>query len=146
MKFNKQTKNILLICVLYFINFKNIAQTQSSELFSDNLNLNAEISFDFKELYKNTNDSTFIKSKMVFSGNGVEEDSLTVRIRVRGNFRKKICYFKPMKIEIKKKQACVLIGIIIDSIYLKISKSISIINLVAYMWKQLRGSENELRH
>ena len=105
MKFNKQTKNILLICVLYFINFKNIAQTQSSELFSDNLNLNAEISFDFKELYKNTNDSTFIKSKMVFSGNGVEEDSLTVRIRVRGNFRKKICYFKPMKIEIKKKQA-----------------------------------------
>ena len=44
MKFNKQTKNILLICVLYFINFKNIAQSQSSELFSDNLNLTAKIS------------------------------------------------------------------------------------------------------
>ena len=60
MKFNKQTKNILLICVLYFINFKNIAQSQSSELFSDNLNLTAKISLDFKELYKGTNDSTFI--------------------------------------------------------------------------------------
>ena len=69
MKFNKQTKNILLLCVLYFINFKNIAQSQSSELFSDDLNLNAQLSFDFKDLYNNTNDSTFIKSKMFFSIN-----------------------------------------------------------------------------
>ena len=105
MKFNKQTKNILLLCVLYFINFKNIAQSQSSELFSDDLNLNAQLSFDFKDLYKNTNDSTFIKSKMFFSINGLEEDSMTVRVRVRGNFRKKICYFKPMRLEIRKKQA-----------------------------------------
>ncbi|MEC7858139.1 MAG: hypothetical protein VX706_01950 [Bacteroidota bacterium] len=105
MKFNKQTKNILLLCVLYFINFKNIAQSQSSELFSDDLNLNAQLSFDFKDLYKNTNDSTFIKSKMLFSINGLEEDSMTVRVRVRGNFRKKICYFKPMRLEIRKKQA-----------------------------------------
>ncbi|MDG2342930.1 MAG: hypothetical protein P8L24_07735 [Cytophagales bacterium] len=105
MKFNKQTKNILLLSVLYFINFINIAQSQSSELFSDDLNLNAQLSFDFKDLYKNTNDSTFIKSTMVFSGNGLEEDSMTVRIRVRGNFRKKICYFKPMRVEIRKKQA-----------------------------------------
>ena len=105
MKFNKQTKNILLLCVLYFFNFINIAQSQSSELFSDDLNLNAQLSFDFKDLYKNTNDSTFIKSTMVFSGNGLEEDSMTVRIRVRGNFRKKICYFKPMRVEIRKKQA-----------------------------------------
>ena len=105
MKFNKQTKNILLLCTLYFINFINIAQSQNSELFSDNLNLTAQLSFDFKDLYKNTNDSTFIKSTMVFSGNGLEKDSMTVRIRVRGNFRKKICYFKPMRLEIKKKQA-----------------------------------------
>ena len=105
MKFNKQTKNILLICVLYFLNFKIYAQNDNPELFNDNLDLKAQLSFDFKELYKDTNDSTFIKSKMVFSGNGIEEDSITVRIRVRGNFRKKICYFKPMRLEIRKKQA-----------------------------------------
>ena len=105
MKFNKQTKNILLICVLYFFNFKIYAQNDNPELFNDNLDLKAQLSFDFKELYKDTNDSTFIKSKMVFSGNGIEEDSITVRIRVRGNFRKKICYFKPMRLEIRKKQA-----------------------------------------
>ena len=105
MKFNKQTKNILLICVLYFFNLKIYAQNASTELFNDNLDLKAQLSFSFKELYKDTNDSTFIKSKMVFSGNGIEEDSITVRIRVRGNFRKKICYFKPMRLEIRKKQA-----------------------------------------
>lgn len=105
MKFNKQTKNILLICLIYFFNLKIYAQNDSSKLFNDGLDLKAQLSFDFKELYKDTNDSTFIKSKMVFSGNGIEEDSITVRIRVRGNFRKKICYFKPMRLEIRKKQA-----------------------------------------
>jgi len=105
MEFNKQTKNILLICILYFFNLKIYAQNTSTELFDDDLDLKAQLSFSFKELYKDTNDSTFIKSKMVFSGNGIEEDSITVRIRVRGNFRKKICYFKPMRLEIRKKQA-----------------------------------------
>ena len=105
MEFNKQTKNILLICILYFFNLKIYAQNTSTELFDDDLDLKAQLSFSFKELYKDTNDSTFIKSKMVFSGNGIEEDSITVRIRVRGNFRKKICYYKPMRLEIRKKQA-----------------------------------------
>lgn len=105
MKFNKQTKNILLICLIYFFNLKIYAQNDNSKLFNDGLDLKAQLSFDFKELYKDTNDSTFIKSKMVFSGNGIKEDSITVRIRVRGNFRKKICYFKPMRLEIRKKQA-----------------------------------------
>ena len=105
MEFNKQTKNILLISILYFFTFKNIAQSQESNLFSGDLDLKAQLTFDFKDLYKNTNDSTFIKSKMLFSINGLEEDSMTVRVRVRGNFRKKICYFKPMRLEIRKKQA-----------------------------------------
>lgn len=105
MKFNKQTKNILLICLIYFFNLKIYAQSDEPKLFNDNLDLKAQLSFSFKELYKDTNDSTFIKSKMVFSGNGIDEDSITVRIRVRGNFRKKICYFKPMRLEIRKKQA-----------------------------------------
>ena len=91
MKFNKQTNKILFLSTLYLFILINEALSQDSELFSGKLNLNAELSFDFKELYKDTNDSTFIKSSMIFSGNGVQEDTITVRIRVRGNFRKKIC-------------------------------------------------------
>ena len=105
MKFNKQTNKILFLSTLYLFILINEALSQDSELFSGKLNLNAELSFDFKELYKDTNDSTFIKSSMIFSGNGVQEDTITVRIRVRGNFRKKICYFKPIRLEIRKKLA-----------------------------------------
>ena len=105
MKINKQTKKILLLSILYFCSLPNNLFSQDSELFANDLNLKAQLTFDFKELYKNTNDSTFIKSPMVFSGNGIDQDTITVRIRVRGNFRKKICYFKPMRLEIRKKQA-----------------------------------------
>ena len=66
MKFNKQTKDILLICLIYFFNLKIYAQSDEPKLFNDNLDLKAQLSFSFKELYKDTNDSTFIKSKMVF--------------------------------------------------------------------------------
>ena len=69
MKFNKQTKKILLLFTLYFFNFQIIAQNQNEKLFSEDLNLKAQLSFDFKDLYKNTNDSTYIKSKMIFSRN-----------------------------------------------------------------------------
>ena len=91
--------------VLYLVALPGVSFSQSENLFKENLNLSVQLSFDFKELYKDTNDSTFIKSKMVFSGNEIEEDTITARVRVRGNFRKKICYFKPMRLEIRKKQA-----------------------------------------
>tara|TARA_B100000963_G_scaffold178225_1_gene154951 strand:- start:217 stop:1251 length:1035 start_codon:yes stop_codon:yes gene_type:complete len=105
MKFNKQTNKILFLTTLYFFTIVNNSISQENKLFSDNLDLKIQISFDFKELYKDTNDSTFIKSDMIFSGSGINQDTITSRIRVRGNFRKKICYFKPMRIEIRKKQA-----------------------------------------
>lgn len=105
MKFNKERIKILFLSVLYLVLNTNLSHSQSNELFRNDLNLNVQLSFDFKELYKNTNDSTFIKSKMIFSGEGLVEDTITARVRVRGNFRKKICYFKPMRLEIRKKQA-----------------------------------------
>ena len=105
MKFNKERIKILFLSVLYLVLNTNLSHSQSNELFRDDLNLKVQLSFDFKELYKNTNDSIFIKSKMIFSGEGLGEDTITARVRVRGNFRKKICYFKPMRLEIRKKQA-----------------------------------------
>tara|TARA_B100001121_G_scaffold199111_1_gene174100 strand:- start:2378 stop:3412 length:1035 start_codon:yes stop_codon:yes gene_type:complete len=105
MKFNKQTNKILFLTTIYLLTAVNNLISQGSELFSEGLDLKVQLSFDFKELYKDTNDSTFIKSDMIFSGTGLSEDTITTRIRVRGNFRKKICYFKPMRLEIRKKQA-----------------------------------------
>ena len=67
-----------------------ISFSQNEELFSKNLNLSAEMPIDFKKLYKNTNDSTFIKTQMIYASNNGEHDTITIKIRVRGNFRKKI--------------------------------------------------------
>ena len=78
MKINKQTKKILLLSILYFCSLPNNLFSQDSELFDNDLNLKAQLTFDFKELYRNTNDSTFIKSPMVFSGNGIDQDTITV--------------------------------------------------------------------
>ena len=69
--------------VLYLVALPGVSFSQSENLFKENLNLSIQLSFDFKELYRDTNDSTFIKSKMVFSGNEIEEDTITARIRVR---------------------------------------------------------------
>ena len=52
MKFNKQTNKILFLSTLYLFIIINDALSQDYELFSGKLNLNAELSFDFKELYK----------------------------------------------------------------------------------------------
>ena len=104
-EFNKERIKILFLSVLYLVLNTNLSHSQSNKLFKDDLNLKVQLSFDFKELYKNTDDSTFIKSKMIFSGDGLGEDTITTRVRVRGNFRKKICYFKPMRLEIRKKQS-----------------------------------------
>ena len=79
MKINKQTKKILLISILYLLNLNNIILSQDSGLFTEGTELKAQLTFDFKELYKSTNDSTFIKSKMIFSGNGIDQDTITVR-------------------------------------------------------------------
>ena len=66
--------------------------SQNKELFSKNLNLSAEMAIDFKELYKNTNDSTFIKTQMIYKSSNGEHDTITIKVRVRGNFRKRYCY------------------------------------------------------
>tara|TARA_B110000014_G_scaffold83765_1_gene57347 strand:+ start:429 stop:1463 length:1035 start_codon:yes stop_codon:yes gene_type:complete len=105
MKFNKVSTKTIFLFIIFLIISPVISYSQNEKLFSEDLNLSMEMAFDFKELYKNTNDSTYIKTKLKFSSIAGVIDSMDIRIRARGNFRKKICYFKPMKIKIKKKQA-----------------------------------------
>ena len=105
MEFNKERIKILFLSILYLSLLTNRTYSQVDNLFGKDLGMKAQLKYNFKDLYKNTNDSSFIKSQLVYSADGIDEDTITVRIRVRGNFRKKICYFKPMRVEIRKKQA-----------------------------------------
>ncbi|TRO64561.1 hypothetical protein FGM01_13420 [Christiangramia sabulilitoris] len=58
-----------------------------------------------KDIKKVTNDSTFITTHLKYEKDNAGWDSLEVRLRKRGNFRLKNCYYAPIKVKIKKKEA-----------------------------------------
>ncbi len=63
-----------------------------------------KLCFSNKEMKKETNDSTYLLSKLIYK-NGEQWDSLDVKIRARGNYRRAHCYFPPLKVKIKKAEA-----------------------------------------
>ena len=73
-------------------------------LFSNKKPLKIKLNYSNKNLNKNTNDSTFIKSKLIFFEKKKNKE-IQVSLRARGNFRRKHCYFTPVKIKIKKSDA-----------------------------------------
>lgn len=74
---------------------------ETTILFKEQAILPIKLGFSNKEMKKETNDSTYLLSKLVFK-NGEQWDSLDVKIRARGNYRRAHCYFPPLKVKIKK--------------------------------------------
>ncbi|GGD39916.1 hypothetical protein GCM10011361_03770 [Muriicola marianensis] len=77
---------------------------ETTRLFQEQEILPIRLGFSNKEMKKETNDSTYIFTALHFSDQG-EWDSLDVRIRARGNYRRTHCYFPPLKVKIKKSEA-----------------------------------------
>lgn len=105
---NKQSLILaLLICVTLNSNcFSQNEPTKISEqeasLFSEKEILPIKLSFSIKDIKKETNDSTYIASRFKYKNEFDLWDSLDVKIRARGNFRLKNCYFPPIKLKFKK--------------------------------------------
>ncbi|NER11406.1 hypothetical protein SAMN06265375_103236 [Muriicola jejuensis] len=77
---------------------------ETSRLFLEQETLPIRLAFSNKEMKKETNDSTYLFTKLHFKDEG-NWDSLDVRIRARGNYRRTHCYFPPLKVKIKKSEA-----------------------------------------
>lgn len=60
--------------------------------------------FSIKSLIKDTNDSTFIDSFLIYKTPEGTLDTLEVGLRARGNFRKEHCYYPPIRMKLKKKE------------------------------------------
>lgn len=72
-------------------------------LFQEEKPLAIKLKVSLKKIRKDTNDTTFIASTLFYRDNEkVNWDSIPIRIRARGNFRRENCYFVPMRIKIKK--------------------------------------------
>lgn len=75
-----------------------------SLLFRDKDPLPVQLRYSNKDIKRETNDSTYLESMIWFRQDG-QWDSLPVNLRARGNFRRKTCYFAPLKLKIKKSKS-----------------------------------------
>ena len=92
--------------LLFFLKISFGAEkfSESDSLFLDQKPLKIKINYSNKNLNKNTNDSTFIRTKLLLIEKNINKE-IFVSLRARGNFRRKHCYFTPVKIKIKKSDA-----------------------------------------
>ncbi|WP_229732450.1 hypothetical protein [Muriicola marianensis] len=101
---------LLILTFLFYSPFSLLSQAsevvdgETTRLFQEQEILPIRLGFSNKEMKKETNDSTYIFTALHFSDQG-EWDSLDVRIRARGNYRRTHCYFPPLKVKIKKSEA-----------------------------------------
>jgi len=73
-----------------------------TRLFSSTEVLPIKLVYSNKEMRNETNDSTYLKSELVYQSESGSWDTLAVKLRARGNNRRENCYFPPVKIRIKK--------------------------------------------
>ena len=64
-----------------------------------------DIVVDFKNIIRHKNDEIYQKATMTISLEGQEEPvALEVKLKSRGNMRKEICYFPPLKLNLRKSE------------------------------------------
>lgn len=99
---------LLLIGASIFILLNSPIRAQNffkyDSLFIDQRPLKIRLNYSNNYLNKNTNDSTLMKTKLFFIQENKNKE-IDVFLRARGNFRRKHCYFTPVKIKIKKRDA-----------------------------------------
>jgi hypothetical protein len=103
----------LLMIFLFFLDYDSYSQDivksdqdlKGSELFMDQQILPLKLNYSNKDIKKNTNDSTYIKSGLSYQLADGSWENLAVKLRARGNNRLKNCYYAPIKIKIKKSVA-----------------------------------------
>ncbi|MBT8297485.1 MAG: hypothetical protein KJO52_04050, partial [Maribacter sp.] len=76
-----------------------------TRLFQERSPLTIQLQFSTKDLKKNTNDSTYFKSFLLLKNEESTWDSLKIKLRARGNHRRKTCYYAPLKLKIKKRES-----------------------------------------
>src|SRR6478752_263820 len=73
-------------------------------LFKNDDILELRLCLSFKEIKKNTTDSTFLPGILHYK-QGEVWDSIKISVRSRGQFRKRECFFTPLHVKIKKEDA-----------------------------------------
>ncbi|MFV8225526.1 hypothetical protein [Christiangramia aquimixticola] len=95
----------MLLAIFSSYSQDNNEVSENGSLFHKKEVLPINLRYSNKDIKKETNDSTYIITYLKFEDPGAGLDSIEVRLRKRGNFRLKNCFYAPIKIKIKKKAA-----------------------------------------
>ena len=75
---------------------------ETTALFSSQKLLSIKLRMSIKEVKKNTNDSTYLESKLYYKSEAQVWDSLKIELRARGNNRRENCYYAPLRLKLSK--------------------------------------------
>ena len=111
-KYNGMKNQLLFFFLSIQVIFINLAYSQSnigkksfeetSALFQNQYLLSIQLKFSIKNIKKNTNDSTYVSSTLLYKNEDALWDSIKIKIRARGNHRRENCYYVPLKLKMKK--------------------------------------------
>ena len=95
----------LLFAVSFAGSGQAICQVKTDSLFGKLEPIDISIRVSMKEFKKTKNDSSFQNHELYYRNESGTYDSLKVKMKIRGNFRYRTCYYPPIWIKIQKKQA-----------------------------------------
>ena len=74
-------------------------------LFENQQTLELRLTTSIKDIKKKTNDSTYLPGHLYVKNASGAWDSIQIEVRARGIFRRKNCYFTPIRIKVKKEHS-----------------------------------------
>lgn len=94
----------ILILLLFGLTTLNLAAQKSdvTTLFREQKVLDTKLKVSIKDIKKKTNDSTYLPSAFYIKNESGQWDSVKVGVRARGIFRRKNCYFAPIRMKASK--------------------------------------------
>ncbi len=100
-------KSLILFASFCLIAFGSYSQKKKEvpAIFLEQQPLALSMNFSIKEVKKNTVDSVYFPTTLKFKNAENAWDSLPVKIRARGNFRRANCFFPPIRMKMKKGDA-----------------------------------------
>jgi hypothetical protein len=98
-------KVFLVVILLAFLPQLVFSQHEEvTALFAEGVPIEIKLSINVKEVKGSTSDSTYFPYVLHYK-NKDSWDSIKIEVRARGNFRRKACYFPPLRVKIKKEDA-----------------------------------------
>ena len=99
-------KKFTFIFLFGFLSLQVSAQKSDvTDLFREQKPLDLKLKVSIKDIKKKTNDSTFLPAALYSKTEAGNWDSIKINVRARGIFRRKNCYFSPIRIKISKSDA-----------------------------------------